>query len=122
MVELESLEDLKRRRLREACDYARYAMADLIDTCRHGMAVLHETSQACGVTQVYQSGEHRVCIILVVAGTLKGVQDLEAQITAYARQEGCQAVQTIGRPGFEKVYNKLADGFRPIGTVYEKVL
>lgn len=113
---------LKLKRLEKGCAKGRMDMRWLLGQCQLGNAMFFDVEQACAVAQVIPSGENRICMVLVVAGTMDGVREIEPMIVEYARENGCQAVQMIGRPGWERVYNTVASGYRPIGTLYEKAL
>lgn len=122
MPEVREIDRLKFKRLQKACDRIKFDVGELLRSCQHGLAQFHDVDEACAITQLAISGPHKVCLILALGGTLEGVRELEPVIVNFAREQGCQAIQTIGRPGFERVYEKLAEGYRPVGTMYEKSL
>lgn len=115
-------EATKIARLREACERGMTDFDEMVEACREGRAQCHEVEDAVGFTSVTVSGPHKVCHILGVAGDLAGLRKLAAAIEEFALSSGCNALYTVGRPGFEKVYESLATGFKPVGTAYQKVL
>lgn len=114
--------NIKLDRLRKACVRARLDLYELIEKARRGEVQFHEVPQAVGVTALMTSGPYSVCYILVVGGTLDGVRELAVIIEDFARKADCKYLQTTGRIGFSRVFEELADGYKPKATLYEKVL
>ena len=110
-------------RLREGCDRSRIDYDVLLQQCRDGRAQMHIVEDtAIAVTSLEAANDKTTCYVLVVAGTLEGMQALEAQVVLFAQGRDCSSIRAIGRPGFEKFYDTLVQGYKIIGQVYEKDL
>lgn len=68
------------------------------------------------------SGPFKVYYVMVVGGTLAGWRALLPQIEDFAREMGCQSVMGTCRPGTRKPHADDSQGYKPIATLYEKVL
>lgn len=112
----------KLKRVLKACIRARLDFWELVEKAKTGETQFHEVPGAVGVTSLLVSGPYKTCYILVVGGTLQGVKELAGKIEEFARDTGCRYLQTTGRPGFARVYEELATGYRPKATLYEKIL
>ena len=115
-------ESLKTQRLKKACQRARLDFNVLIQQCRDGEAQFFDNPHACAITSIGMSGAYKTLYVMVAGGTLNGLRALNDEIDKFARDMGCQAIQTNGRLGFQKPAEKDPQGYKPIAVVYEKVL
>lgn len=76
---------------------------------------------ACAVTRIDRFPRAAVCVILAAGGRdMKAWLDLQPDLVRWAKAQGCDALETPGRKGWERV---LADrGWSPVWTVYRKEL
>jgi hypothetical protein len=107
-------------RLRQACRRGRLDLDDMIEKARRGEVQIHDTPDACGITALQVSAGVKICYIMAVGGSLSGLSDLDALIEKFAREHGCQIIQTIGRRGWGQVNKQY--GFKPVAIMYEKKL
>jgi hypothetical protein len=114
-----SIEELKLARLIKACKKSRLDFIQLLNDCKNGAAQFHDSEEACAITTLHVSGQHKVCYVVALGGTLTGARELLPQIEEFARSSGCQVVQGTCRPGVDGVDSQ---GYRAIATVYEKTL
>ncbi len=57
------------------------------------------------VTTIVDYPRKRVCNVLLAAGNRlhRWVDEMDATISAWAKEKGCQSIETYGRPGWERV-------------------
>lgn len=78
-------------------------------------------TRACGVTRIEDYPRARVCGMLLVAGKeMDSWLHFDKDIEAWAREQGCTAMEGPGRRGWERVAAPL--GWQPVWTVYRKML
>ena len=110
------------RRLEKACARAKLSLAELIEECRDGRSQFFDTDEASAIGTIMTSGPFKVYYVMVVGGTLAGWRALLPQIEEFARSVGCQSVLGTCRPGTRKPHSEDDQGYKPIATLYEKVL
>lgn len=114
--------DFKINRLKKACVRARLDFDDLIAQCRDGRAQFWDHPEACAVSALGTSGDYKTCYVMVAGGTIPGLRALLEEISDFARDQGCQALQTNGRMGFLKPFAHDAQNFKPVAVMYERPL
>lgn len=115
-------EALKMARLKKACRRAKIDFDELVEQCRTGEAQFFDTDEASAVGTIMTSGPYKVYYVMVVGGTLSGWRALLPKIEEFAREMGCQSVLGTCRPGTAKPHAEDGQGYKPIATLYEKVL
>lgn len=110
------------RRLKRALAGGRLDFDAVVERARAGEVQFHEVPGAVGVTSITVSGPYRTCYVVAVAGRMAAVPDLERKIGDFARLNGCQAIEMDGRPGWSRVYSKIADGYGPSTVKFRKML
>jgi hypothetical protein len=112
----------KLRKLRKALEFARLDFNEVCRMARAGEAQFHEVGASVGITHIGVSGPFRTCYCLAVAGEYADLPALERTIEKFARENGCQAIETTGRRGWERVHAKLADGYAISAVKFRKIL
>jgi hypothetical protein len=117
-------EQFKLARLKKAFARARVDFAEVIPKLRSGEYQFLEVGNACAVTHIGISGAFRTLYVLAVAGELADVPALAIRIEEFGRHMGCQALETDGRLGFERVLEQFraARGYKPVSVKYRKEL
>lgn len=115
-------DDTKLRKLAAACKRARLDPLEVLGKCHNGDMQMIDIAGGFAVTTIEISGTNKTCFIVLVGGTLPAVKKLAEVVEDHAKALGCNYIRTIGRNGFAKVYDKLAEGYRPVGVLYEKAL
>lgn len=80
-----------------------------------------ERIKACAVTQLGNYPRLRVCSILVIGGVeMHEWLSYNGEVEEWAKSQGCEAVEGMGRRGWAKVLPKL--GWSESVTLYRKIL
>lgn len=114
--------ETKLARLRAALEMARLDFDETLAKARAGEVQFHETEDAVAVTALTTSGPYRTCFVVALAGVMSGVSELGAKVEAFAREHGCDMIELDGRPGWERMFDKVSTGYVPILTKYRKRL
>ena len=109
-------------RLREALALARLDFDAVIQKCRRGELQFHDTQQACAITAITTSGPHKTCHVVALAGSMAGVEEVEAVVAAYAKKSGCDAIEADGREGWSRSTVPGLLGYKPVLVKYIKEL
>ena len=76
-------------------------------------------TQAVGVTRLVQFPKKKVCrVVLFSSDALDSMMHLWPRFEDWARAEGCQSIDWMGRPGFVKIMK--ANGYESKYTVMSK--
>lgn len=67
-----------------------------------GSAQLWTDGKSIAVTMPVDYPATRLLYVLVASGDLSGVETMWPQVEAFAREQGCSAVQFFGRPGWRR--------------------
>ena len=110
------------RRLKKALAGGRLDFEAVVQKARDGEVQFHEVSGAVGITSLQVSGAYRTCYVVAVAGRMAAIADLNAKVEGFARENGCQVIEMDGRPGWQRVHNKIADGYGPSTVKFRKLL
>jgi hypothetical protein len=83
-----------------------YTLSDVRDMVDRQEAYLWPLRRGAFVTIVGQYPRRRVCRIWLAGGDLAELQDpaVEAALLRHAEQNQCDAIEIIGRPGWERVF------------------
>lgn len=111
-------------KLKAALDRARLDFAETVEKLRTGELQFHDDPDACAITHIGVSGVFRTLYVVAMAGDLAAVPALGKRLEDFAREHGCQAIETDGRTGFQKLYEALGygDGYRIVSVKYRKEL
>lgn len=107
-------------------DHGELSVDDIYHYLRAGEAqmwALYDDSGLvkCGlVTQLQEYEQLRVCRVLVLAGRDADWERYSVDVESWARDEGCQRVESICRPGFARVMKK--HGYQQLYVVIAKDL
>lgn len=72
------------------------------------------------ITQVHQAPQVRYLHYFIVAGDMQDCLDLQPEIEAFAKAQGCKYVTSSGRMGWRKVLPNY--GWKETHVVYQKEL
>lgn len=108
-------------KLRRALSRARLDFAAVVQKARDGEVQIIEVPGAVAITALCTSGPFKTCQIVAVAGDLSRMAELDAKVTAWARSNGCQAIETEARRGWSRIAPP-APGYEPIAIKYRKTL
>jgi hypothetical protein len=111
-----------RERLQEALDHGGnlHTIEELASETRAGRMQCWHNDQACCFTQLEDRADGRVLIIYLAAGELEHVLQLQPQMFAFGRAEGCNRVYCTGRRGWRAILP--AEGWREKYVVWERAL
>lgn len=73
---------------------------DCIRMLKAGEAQIFQNDHGCWITQIVETKLVKSCHVWVVAGELPGVLELEPQVEAFARENGCTLMTSICRYGY----------------------
>lgn len=73
---------------------------DILQLLEDGFMQSFAVGETWAVTQILDFPQKRVCEIFLLAGELGQIEEVLAQVFAYARQKGCHLVRGYGRPGW----------------------
>lgn len=98
-----------------------HSVADVIEAARMGRARVWEREDTIVVTEMINYPRKRVVRCWLCAGALDNVVALvRGDIEAWAREQGANSVEAIGRPGWRDAAQ--AHGFKVTAHIYEKDL
>lgn len=83
----------------------KYLPEDIRQGLKNRTYQLWMADSAICITTVLDYPRKRVCLVLLAAGKdmRRWVQELDATLSAWAKEKGCQSIETYGRPGWERV-------------------
>jgi hypothetical protein len=99
--ERQALLDKVKRGLAWHGDYL--TLDDLIDMARERRVQIWSNDRALAATEILAFPRKRILNAIIAAGSLAGVQALEEEIAAFAREQGADAMVTHGRPGWARI-------------------
>lgn len=73
--------------------------------------------KSAGVTEVIQYPLYRACVLWLAGGDLEELKEMEAVVSAWAKEIGCRYTTIYGRDGWER-----ALGYERLGSVMRKKL
>jgi hypothetical protein len=109
------------RRVRRAITDARLDWVSVVDAAQRGECQFLQVDGAVAITALVSSGPFKTCQIMAVAGDLSTMAALDAKVEEWARENGCQAIETVGRKGWSRIPPP-APGFEVVGVKYRKTL
>jgi len=92
-----------------------------IEAGRKQLWLIHDGKEpfASLVTEILESGDRRICAVLLLSGTaMERWLGLQSTIAAWARDHGCVALRIHGREGWERVLKE----WRKVGVIMEKAI
>lgn len=78
-----------------------HTIEDLVEALKRGEMQIFHNDRAVIVTEVVQAPRRRYLHLFLVAGDMDAVDALGPQVTAFARDQGCEFARAQVRPGFE---------------------
>jgi hypothetical protein len=96
------------------------ALEDVVIGLQEGRFQMFWNEHGCCICQVVQTPRWRYLDCFVVAGELPGVMDLQPQVEAHARSQGCRWMETTARAGWKKVLPSF--GWKPKKILFVKEL
>ena len=118
-------DDEKARRFEKALKLAgsTHTPTDVMDKVRAGRAQCWVRGDGLIVTEVLVYPRARICNYWIASGKLPECLGLQADIDAWAIEEGCSVATAIGRKGWTHVIkNPLGAAWRARGIQYVKPL
>jgi hypothetical protein len=109
------------QQIKDACAAARLDWDAILDNAREGGVQFHETARSVAVTCITTSGPFKTCFVVVVAGELDDMADLEAKVERFARANECQCIEADARPGWSRI-RPPAEGYKQVAIKYRKNL
>ena len=81
-----------------------YRMADVLHYVYTGQWQMWHGEESVAMTRIAHYPEHTACIIILAAGDLEEILDLEPGICAWASRQGCKYVEIYGRTGWKRAF------------------
>lgn len=106
--------------LRPAIAYADNAFTErsVLDGLLAGRFQLWPASKSAVVTQIIRYPKGDVCRFFLAGGDLEELRTMEAPLIAWAKAQGCYALEIAGRDGWVRALG----GYRKICTIFWKEL
>ncbi len=95
-----------------------YSMSDVLHFTHTGMWQMWHGDHCVGFTRIANYPQHKALIIVLAAGELEEIIDLEPHIAEWGRNEGCKYVEIYGRRG----WSKALPGYDEQAAIFRKVL
>ena len=96
--------------LRVSCETKRHQLWVLVD---------QDGAKAAAVTGIYDNGKERRAEWIAFGGSGAEWRDFMPPIEQWAKDNGCKAFRSYGRPGMKK---RMPQGYRVKGIIFEKEL
>jgi len=90
---------LVEKALRQADEYS---LGDVLHYANTGQWQLWHGDNSVGFTRIARYPEHQTCVLILAAGELEEIVDLEPHICAWAKKEGCKYMEIFGRRGWQR--------------------
>ncbi len=95
-----------------------YSMSDVLHFTHTGMWQMWHGDHCVAFTRVANYPQHRALIIILAAGELEEIMDLEPLVAQWGRDQGCKYVEIYGRRG----WSKALPGYDEQSAILRKVL
>lgn len=96
-----------------------YTFQDIMERVADGRFQSHAFGESWAVTQIAEYPRKRALNIVFVVGHLEELNLMEADLTGFAREQGCDVILADGRVGWE---GKMLPGWKVMSTTYIKDL
>ncbi len=95
-----------------------YSMSDVLHFTHTGTWQMWHGDHCVAFTRVANYPQHRALIIILAAGELEEIMDLEPLVAQWGRDQGCKYVEIYGRRG----WSKALPGYDEQSAILRKVL
>ena len=100
-----------------------HTVADVMNKVRENRAKCWPNGDSVVVTEVLVFPQLRACNYWIVSGNLHECAELQPEIDAWARREGCSVATATGRMGWLRLARTpLGEAWRPRGISFAKSL
>ncbi len=79
-----------------------YKIADVLHYAYTGQWQTWHGDNSVAFTRIANYPEHTACILILAAGDLSEIKELEPDICLWARRQGCRYMEIYGRRGWQK--------------------
>ncbi|MGI9490504.1 MAG: hypothetical protein ACR2RF_32345 [Geminicoccaceae bacterium] len=94
----------------EALDRAdEYSVGDVLHYAYTGKWQTWHGERSVAFTRIATYPTHTACIVILCAGDLSEIKELEPQICAWARRMGCKYMKIYGRRGWHRALDDYAE-------------
>lgn len=77
-----------------------HSFKDVLSLIEDGFMQSFAVGETWAITQILDFPQKRVCEIFILAGELGQIEEVMAEVEAYARAKGCQIMRGYGRAGW----------------------
>ncbi len=95
-----------------------YSLSDVLHFAHSGLWQMWHGDHCVAFTRIANYPQHTALIIILAAGELEEIIDLEPHVSDWGRQQGCKYVEIYGRRG----WSRALPGFDEQATVFRKAL
>ena len=100
-----------------------HTLGDVMTRLRERKAVCWNNGDSCVITEVIVNPQLRACNYWIVAGDLYECAELQPDIDAWARSEGCTVATAIGRIGWLRLSKTpFGEPWKAVGVKFTKPL
>ena len=94
--------------IQSALDYAHdtFNLQDIADGMARGDLQLWPGLNSAIITQIVDYPRKKVIHVFLAGGNMDEVKQLENDLSVWGKQQGCEAVTLVGRPGWTKSFLK----------------
>lgn len=91
---------------------------DIVDGVQSGRMQLWPSTKSCIVTEIVVYPKKRLLNIFLAGGELEQILDMDDDVKAWAKQQGCTGAMMSGRKGWERPLKPL--GWDVLQVHYQK--
>ena len=95
-----------------------YGVEDVLRYVSEGKWMLWHTDNSVAFTKIAHHAKHTACIVILCAGDLDEIRELEPSMCRWAKSNGCKYLTVHGRRG----WGRALEGFREQSTSFRKAL
>ncbi len=95
-----------------------YSLGDVLHFAYEGTWDMWHGDNSVAFTRLARYPQHTALVIILAAGELEEIVQLEPHVVAWGKQQGCKYVEVYGRRGWARAL----PGYDEQATVYRKVL